>query len=141
MIIKIAFKLIDSDSSQKLMKFDELNEKIKNIWTNKQFTVNTNIDEVVIEKNQVVNIYDYIENNEKYNLILKSITLIKCFKDNKIYSQYAVSDDLLGKTDYIYKKNKNIKYYYFYLKNNLKFNEIDDFFYILEKDIKSIIKK
>lgn len=144
MTVKIAFKQIDLNYSQEYANQYNLGkESVNNMkyhWE-RSFKVNADIDEVSISKNQLVRVHDFIEDNQKFNLILDGITLIKCFIDKKLFVQYAVSDDLLEKSHHIYKEKENTKYYYFYLKDNLMIREIDDHFYILDKDIKSMVKK
>jgi hypothetical protein len=141
MIIKITFKKLDYDDSQDYIDSEKLNNKINSTWTERNFKVDADIDDVVIEKNQIIKVYDYKEEDKTYDLIIENMTLIKCFVGEKLYTQYAVSDDLLVKKHKIPKIKENTTYHYFYIKNNLIFNEIDDFFFVLEKDIKSIIKK
>ena len=139
----ITFKQINDSFNQEYAdQYDFGKESIDNQkyhWEH-SFELVEEIDKISITKNQNIH-YTGLDNGEKYNVILEKVTLFTCFKGDEIYSQYAVSDELLERIHEVYKEKSNTKYCYFYLKDREDYYNFEEHIYVLEVSVKQLRKQ
>jgi len=144
MKLKIAFKQINSEYSQDYAdeyQFGQESENNQKYHWSKSFLVNSDIDRVTIEQNRNLHYSNKSSDDEHYDLLIKNVTILKCYKNESVFSQYAVSSEFIEKSYDVFKENEDTRYCYFYLKDNKEFVELRNNNYVLEKDIQIINKK
>ena len=102
------------------------------------FQVNSDIDKIEINENENLHYVDSSDKNKIIELFLENQTILKCYKDNELFTQYSISTGLIEKTHEIYQEKTKTKYCYFYLKDNLDIIELKNHNYVLKEDLKII---
>lgn len=144
MKLRITFKQINSEFSQEaadIYQFGKESENNQKYHWAKSFLVNSDIDKISIDENQNLHFIDELNYDEKLELFIENVTILSCYKNNTLFSQYAVSSEFIEKTHDVFKKKENTRYCYFYLKDKKEFVELENHIFILEKDIKKIPNK
>jgi hypothetical protein len=141
MKLKISFKIINSDFDQEYAnEYNWGKESANNMkyhWS-VSFQVNSDIDEIEINKNESLHYVDSYNKNKIIEFFLENQTILKCYKDNELFTQYSVSTGLIKKIQEIYQKRTKTKHCYFYLKDNLEIIELKNHIYVLKEDLKSL---
>jgi hypothetical protein len=141
MKLKISFKIINSDFDQKYA--NEYNwgkisvNNMKYNWS-ETITVNSDIDKIEINENESLHYVDSSDKNKIIDFFLENQTILKCYKDNELCTQYSVSTGLIKKTQETYQKTTKTKHFYFYFKDNLEIIELKKHIYVLKEDLKII---
>jgi hypothetical protein len=141
MQLKISFKIINSDFDQEYANEYNLGkESVNNMKYNwsVSFQVNSDIDKIEINKNESLHYVDSSDKNKIIEFFLENQTILKCYKDNELFTQYSVSTGLIKKIQEIYQKTTKTKHCYFYLKDNLEIIELKNHIYVLKEDLKII---
>ena len=141
MKLKISFKIINSDFDQEYAnEYNWGKESVNNMKYNWSETiiVNSDIDKIEINKNESLHYVDSSDKNKIIDFLLENQTILKCYKDNELCTQYSVSTGLIKKIQEIYQKRTKTKHCYFYLKDNLEIIELKNHIYVLKEDLKII---
>lgn len=111
------------------------NENRKDIFS-KGFTINSEIDKIILEKNINHTVLCEINNGEKIEVDLPNMTVLKCYLKGKPILEVLISSELIQKILHppFNVKNK-LERYYFYIKPRFDYTEFEDFFYMINKDI------
>ena len=141
MKLKISFKIINSDFNQEYAnEYNWGKESVNNMKYNwyETIIVNSDIDKIEINKNESLHYVDSSDKNKIIDFFLENQTILKCYKDNELFTQYFISTGLIEKTHEIYQQKTKTKYCYFYLKDNLDIIELKNHNYVLKEDLKII---
>ncbi|SDY10216.1 hypothetical protein SAMN05444411_1256 [Lutibacter oricola] len=112
----------------------------KDNWS-RGYELQDEIEKLHIEKNVEYNLVGKLENGKEINVLIPNMTILKTVRNDKTISQVAISTDLVKRTlKTPYNEKYNITRFYFYLKPRQDFFTIDNFTYILEKDIPKELK-
>jgi len=141
MKLKISFKRINSDFDQESANeynWGKESENNMKYHSSVLFQVNSDIDKIEINENENLHYVDSSDKNKIIELFLENQTILKCYKDNELFTQYSISTGLIEKTHEIYQEKTKTKYCYFYLKDNLDIIELKNHNYVLKEDLKII---
>tara|TARA_B110001450_G_C17317177_1_gene357875 strand:+ start:127 stop:552 length:426 start_codon:yes stop_codon:yes gene_type:complete len=141
MKLKISFKIINSDFDQEYAnEYNWGKESVNNMKYNWSETiiVSSDIDKIEINKSESLHYVDSSNKNKIIDLFFENQTILKCYKDNELFTQYSVSTGLIKKTQEIYQKTTKTKHFYFYFKDNLEIIELKNNIYVLKEDLKII---
>ena len=141
MKLKISFKIINSDFDQKYAnEYNWGKISVNNMKYNwyETITVNSDIDKIEINENESLHYVDSSDKNKIIDFFLENQTILKCYKDNELCTQYSVSTGLIKKTQETYQKTTKTKHFYFYFKDNLEIIELKKHIYVLKEDLKII---
>lgn len=74
-------------------------------------------------------------NRNEFSITIPNMSILNCYKDGRIYSQFAVSKTLLSNTHKIHKPKYNKTYFYFYFNSRKDFFKVGNNLYIVEEDL------
>jgi len=78
---------------------------------------------------------NYFVNEVKQSIILNNVCILELLRDDKVISDFIVSDSLISTTRTITKKDSIKGYFYFYLKPNIEYVELSKRVYIAMEEI------
>ena len=113
----------------------------KDNWS-RGYEIKSEIDKIVLSKNDNYNLIGELENGEKIDVILPNMTILKCLLNDKTISEVAISTELIKKTlRPPFDEKYNLARFYFYLKPRDDYYKFGELIFVLEKDIpKKLIK-
>lgn len=112
----------------------------KDNWS-RGYELKGEIDKLHIEKNVEYNLVGKLKKGKEIDVQIPNMTVLKTTRGNKTISQVAISTELVKRTlKTPYNEKYNITRFYFYLKPKNDYYTIDDFTYILKKDIPKELK-
>ena len=121
MKLKISFKIINSDFDQEYAnEYNWGKESVNNMKYNWSETiiVNSDIDKVEINESENLHYVDSSDKNKIIDFFLENQTILKCYKDNELFTQYSVSTGLIKKIQEIYQKRTKTKHCYLFKLSN-----------------------
>lgn len=134
----ITFKIQNPEYSSKLAKEynfgKESNSNRKDLWS-KGFSLLDNIIEYKETKVLPLELKLKGENNTYEIFQIADVTKIKCLTDKQDEIEIVVSNKLISKTHVAHNPKYNTTRYYFYLKHDVKFRNINELIYLTETDI------
>lgn len=141
--LKIAFKQINSEYSQDYAdeyQFGEESVDNQKYHWSVSFEVKSRIDKISILKSQNLHLVDQTNRENPQEYLIDEVTVFECYKKDELYAEYAVSDKLIEKIFNVYKESEDTRYCYFYLKDKTEYVELRNHIYVLQKDIRKLIK-
>ena len=137
MRLQVTFKQPNPDFDQKYANQyhagKESNENMKHHWS-KGFEVSVNIDEVILKDGTFL-VDNLLVDEEKVELSLPNMKILECVSKSEVVNKFAVSKDLLKKTQKTYNEKYDIMRFYFYLNPREDYVQLGKNIYLLESDI------
>jgi|SRR5690606_28651720 len=137
MRLQVTFKQPNPDFDQKYANQyhagKESNENMKHNWS-KGYELSVDIDKVILKDGALL-VDNLLVNEEKVELNLPSMKILECVSENEVVSKFAVSKDLLKKTQKTYNEKYDIMRFYFYLNPREDYVQLGENIYLLESDI------
>lgn len=98
------------------------------------------VDSISVVKDTDYNLIGLAGNGIKISVILPHMTVLKVYRDNKIITEYAVSNELVKRTLPSENKKYNTTRFYFYLQPREDFVQLSERIYLLKKDLPNELK-
>ena len=93
------------------------------------------ISKIAVVENGNLNLRGTLENKKNVELLLPNMTILQCYFEDEIVSEFAVSKELVDKTHQAFSSKYDTMRFYFYFKNRNDFYEIEDTIYVVAKDL------
>lgn len=141
MRFRVIFKQKNQDFSKEYAEQynfgKESNNNLKYLFDS-TYGITVDVNEYSISENSNYKLQGTLDNGSLIDETISNMKILKCFDcENKHVSTFAVSVDLIDKTHKVYDKKHNITRYYFYLKPDKDFVELQRGVFV---DIDSIPK-
>ncbi len=144
MNLHLHFILVNSEFNQglanDLYNGEESEDNIKHLWED-EFKVSGDVKEFKIRNNAIYNLAGFFADNKPFNFEIWDMTIVDCTTTDDKQMQFAVSKKLLKKTEKILNEKTNETHLYFYLRDNIPFENPMNGVYIDKKDFPKELKK
>ena len=113
----------------------ESENNLKDLWST-TYGLKNDVKEYSITENGEYNLKGTLTNGEVVDELIPNMQILKCFDNEKNeVGNFAVSSNIIDKTHKAFSKKHNITRYYYYLKTDEEFIEVDNGVFINISDI------
>lgn len=137
MRLQVTFKQLNPNFDQKYAnQYHAGKESIDNMKHNwsRGYKLSVDIAKVILKDGTCL-VDNLLINEEKVELSLPNMKILECVSENEVVSKFAVSKDLLKKTQKTYNEKYKIMRFYFYLNPREDYVQLGNKIYLLESDI------
>ena len=100
----------------------------KYLWA-KEYGMESDIDKILLIEEEV------LEGEKGANISIPEMTILECYKGDKVINRFAVSKVLIRNTHEVYNPKHNTTRFYFYFNERNDYSEIVSGLFVVNKDI------